>query len=62
MVLSLGGWNDSTDKYGRMLRDECRRNELIKQITEFVIYYQFDGIDLDIEYIGAYQVGTCTLL
>lgn len=57
-MLGLGGWVDSTAKYGEMLRNQKSRQHLVQQISEFLITHNFDGLELDILYPGAYQVST----
>nr|QDA39873.1 chitinase 5 [Phenacoccus solenopsis] len=55
VMLGLGGWMDSTEKYGEMLRTEELRAHAVHQISEFIVKYEFDGLELDILYPGAYQ-------
>ncbi len=56
ILVSLGGWEESTSKYSVMMADAEIRAKFIASITDFVIQYNFDGLDCDIEYPGAYQV------
>ena len=55
-VLSLGGWNESTEKYSKMLNDPQHRANVVSQISSFLIEHKFVGLDVDIEYPHAYQV------
>jgi len=53
--ISLGGWTDSTDKYGPLLTDENNRRNFISNATKFIKKYKFDGLDLDLEYPACWQ-------
>lgn len=55
-LIGIGGWVDSTPKYGVMLRNDDLRKKVVRQITDYVIRYKFDGIEISILYPGAYQV------
>lgn len=56
IALALGGWNDSTEKYSKMLDDSQHRANVVAQISSFLRTHKFQGLDLDIEYPAAYQV------
>lgn len=56
VILGLGGWADSTPKYSQMLKHHKLRTMLVSQIADYVIKYEFDGLDVRINYPGAYQV------
>lgn len=56
VMLGIGGWADSTPKYSKMLADPELRAKVVKQTTEFLIKWNFDGLDVAIDYPNAYQV------
>lgn len=54
--LALGGWNDSQgDKYSRLVRSPAARTKFVRQATEFIEKYGFEGLDLDWEYPVCWQ-------
>ncbi|XP_055372239.1 probable chitinase 10 [Condylostylus longicornis] len=54
--LALGGWNDSQgDKYSRLVRNPASRARFVRQATEFIEKYGFEGLDLDWEYPVCWQ-------
>lgn len=55
----MGGWVDSTPKYGEMLRSNELRQRLVQQISDFLIHHNFDGLEVDLSFPGAYQVIFC---
>ena len=57
VVLSVGGWGESSNKYSTMMKDVQRRQNFVVQATDFVRQYGFQGLDLDLEYPGAWNVG-----
>lgn len=48
--LAIGGWNEGSKNYSRMAADPERRSRFVKSTTEFILKYNFDGLDLDWEY------------
>lgn len=50
MSLAIGGWNEGSANYSRMAADSERRKRFVKSALEFVLKYNFDGLDLDWEY------------
>lgn len=48
--LAIGGWNEGSEKYSRLVANAERRKRFVKNATEFVLRYKFDGLDLDWEY------------
>lgn len=47
--VAIGGWNDSADKYGRLLGNATARRTFIANVTDFIEKYNFQGLDLDLE-------------
>lgn len=55
--LALGGWNDSAgDKYSRLVNNPGARAKFVEHAIRFLEKYGFDGLDLDWEYPGCWQV------
>ncbi|XP_060532721.1 chitinase-3-like protein 1 [Cylas formicarius] len=50
LFISIGGWNESPDKYSNILADPSLRQSFIDSAVAFLDQYQFDGIDLDWDY------------
>lgn len=50
MSLAIGGWNEGSANYSRMVADSQHRKHFVKSATDFVLRYKFDGLDLDWEY------------
>lgn len=48
--MAIGGWNEGSDNYSRLVANAERRKRFVKSATEFVLRYGFDGLDLDWEY------------
>ncbi|XP_055315783.1 probable chitinase 2 isoform X3 [Sitodiplosis mosellana] len=48
--LAVGGWNEGSDNYSRLVANAERRKRFVKSATDFVLRYRFDGLDLDWEY------------
>lgn len=56
VTLALGGWNDSQgDKYSRLVRSPGAIKKFVKHVTEFIVKYNFEGLDLDWEYPVCWQ-------
>lgn len=61
VMLSVGGWVDSTSKYSQMLNDVNLRKGFVSSLGKLVIKHGFDGAELDIEYPGFYQMDSTQL-
>lgn len=48
--LAIGGWNEGSSNYSIMAADSNKRNHFVKQVTSFIRFHKFDGLDLDWEY------------
>ncbi|XP_075161642.1 chitinase 2 [Haematobia irritans] len=48
--LAIGGWNEGSKNYSRLVADPMARGKFVKQVTSFIRKYNFDGLDLDWEY------------
>lgn len=58
VLLSLGGWNDSSDdKYSRLVNSPTARAAFIDHAVTFLNQYGFDGLDIDWEYPKCWQGG-----
>ena len=54
-LLAIGGWTDSqSSKYSTLVSSFANRDNFIKHVVPFLKEYNFDGLDLDWEYPGAY--------
>lgn len=50
VMIALGGHMDSRgDKYGRLLTDKVARKNFIINAVDFILKYNFDGLDLVLE-------------
>ena len=57
VTLALGGWNDSAgDKYSRLVNNPAARKKFVEHAVKFIEKFGFDGLDLDWEYPGCWQV------
>lgn len=52
-LLSIGGWNEGSEKYSKMAADDASRQEFASSCVQFLQKYGFDGLDLDWEYPGS---------
>ncbi|KAG5676387.1 hypothetical protein PVAND_006227 [Polypedilum vanderplanki] len=50
VLLAIGGWNEGSRNYSELAGDPRRRGRFVKQASEFVRKFDFDGLDLDWEY------------
>lgn len=48
--LAIGGWNEGSKNYSILSASPERRARFVKQVSEFIRKYKFDGLDLDWEY------------
>ncbi|KAJ8918065.1 hypothetical protein NQ315_011522 [Exocentrus adspersus] len=49
-TLAIGGWNEGSIKYSVMAYTEESRKAFADSVLRFLVYYGFDGLDLDWEY------------
>nr|CAD7569858.1 unnamed protein product [Timema californicum] len=60
VLVAIGGWNDSLgDKYSRLVNNAASRRKFVENVIQFIVKYNFDGLDLDWEYPKCWQVD-CT--
>ncbi|XP_077151539.1 acidic mammalian chitinase-like isoform X2 [Ranitomeya variabilis] len=52
-LLAIGGWNFGTQRFIDMVANPGNRSIFIKSVIAYLRKYNFDGIDLDIEYPGS---------
>ncbi|KAL3289215.1 hypothetical protein HHI36_003649 [Cryptolaemus montrouzieri] len=50
LIVSMGGWNEGSEKYSHVAADPNLRQNLIQSVLDFLDKYEFDGFDLDWEY------------
>lgn len=49
-ILSVGGWNEGSEKYSDMANDPTKRSAFVNSVVPFLQKYGFVGLDLDWEY------------
>ncbi|XP_055374479.1 probable endochitinase [Condylostylus longicornis] len=49
-IAAVGGWNEGSVKFSEVAKDPVKRRRFIDTAIEFVLKYNFDGIDMDWEY------------
>lgn len=60
VLIALGGWTDSAhEKYSKLFSNSTARANFIQESVKFIEQWQFDGLDLDYEYVGCRQ-GDCS--
>ena len=52
VMIAIGGWNEGSEKYSQMARDDEKRSKFVNSTLEFLRKHKFDGLDLDWEYPG----------
>jgi chitinase len=63
VMIALGGWGDSAgNKYSRLVGDASSRKNFIDHVVTFIETHNFDGLDLDWEFPGCWQVKKITLI
>ncbi|ERL88103.1 hypothetical protein D910_05492 [Dendroctonus ponderosae] len=50
VLASLGGWNEGSEKYSKVVADPTKRAVLVNAVLNFLGKYGFDGLDFDWEY------------
>ncbi|KAJ8981334.1 hypothetical protein NQ317_015975 [Molorchus minor] len=50
IVLAIGGWNEGSIKYSVMAATAESRKKFAEGVLRYLVYYGFDGLDLDWEY------------
>lgn len=50
VLISMGGWNEGSERYSRVVRDPTLRYQLVTSLLAFVNKWTFDGVDFDWEY------------
>jgi len=46
-ILAIGGWNEGSVKYSKMVSDQASRAVFIESVVELLQKYNFDGLDFD---------------
>lgn len=49
-LLAIGGWNEGSARFSKLVDDEDKRKEFVKNVVKFLRQNNFDGLDLDWEY------------
>ncbi|XP_054155860.1 probable chitinase 10 [Oppia nitens] len=57
VLVSIGGWNEGSTKYSRMVSSPPKRRVFVESIVKFLVDNDFDGLDMDWEYPG-FKAGT----
>jgi len=55
VMISIGGYNDSTEKYSLMIADATSRKAFVDSVLAFCKLYGFSGLNIDWEYPGCPQ-------
>ena len=50
ILISIGGWNEGSNKYSDMVKGADSRHEFVQSVLAFINEHNFDGLDLDWEY------------
>ncbi|CAG2181036.1 unnamed protein product, partial [Oppiella nova] len=51
-MISIGGWNEGSEKYSNMVTNTEMRHKFVESVIIFLYKYGFDGINLDWQYPG----------
>ena len=46
-LISIGGWNEGSDKYSKMASSADSRKKFVNSVVKFIQTYKFDGLDVD---------------
>lgn len=46
-MISIGGWNEGSDKYSMMVRDPSSRKIFIQSVLDLLAEFDLDGLDFD---------------
>ena len=46
-LISIGGWNEGSDKYSKMVSDAGARTKFVNSVIKMLTANDFDGLDLD---------------
>ena len=46
-LISIGGWNEGSNKYSAMVSNAGSRATFVASVVEFLKKYELDGLDLD---------------
>ena len=49
-LISIGGWNEGSNKYSDMVSSPANRKVFVESVLQFLKKHQFNGLDLDWEY------------
>ncbi|KZS05680.1 Chitotriosidase-1 [Daphnia magna] len=49
-LVAIGGWNEGSEKYSKMVFDPAKRSIFVNSVVNFIRKYNFDGLDFDWEY------------
>jgi len=49
-LLAIGGWNEGSEKYSDMASNPSERAKFVASVVNFLLEYNFDGLDFDWEY------------
>ncbi|XP_055849978.1 probable chitinase 2 [Episyrphus balteatus] len=50
VILAIGGWGEGSEKYSLMAESSLSRERFADSVLRWLIFYGFDGIDIDWEY------------
>lgn len=59
-LISIGGWNEGSDKYSAMASSPAGRAEFVQSVVQFLQTYDLDGFDFDWEYPSMKAAGDAT--
>lgn len=46
-LIAIGGWNEGSDKYSRMVSSPATRTVFVNSVLKFLQTHNFDGLDVD---------------
>ena len=46
-LIAIGGWNEGSDKYSRMVSSPASRRVFVDSVVKFLQKHNFDGLDVD---------------